>query len=166
MVFGRQRSSAQATAPQPRHSSVLVRASTLSCKAAADASRPLMVHPMSAPIYSNGAPAQPSPLPPSIAEDGCEVVPQFFPGYSSSMPQSPSARLAQSRHSAAYASSQRRAGSIKLPPSPGSDAGPKRYSNGSSVSSTSTMSMHSQNLSHRASYYEVFAPPSKNGNGE
>ncbi|KAJ2477356.1 hypothetical protein IWW47_006212 [Coemansia sp. RSA 2052] len=129
-----------------------------------------MVHPMSAPIYPAGA--QPS-LPPPIAEDGCEVVPQFFPGYHNSVPQSPAARFAPSRHSTSHAISQRRAGSVKLPASPGSDGGPRRYSNGSSVSSTSTMTMHSQQqqqqqLSYQAPCYydEAHAPPAKSGTGE
>ncbi|KAJ2685419.1 hypothetical protein IWW39_004275 [Coemansia spiralis] len=152
MVFGRHRSSARATAPQSHRDSVLVRASTISCQTAADASRPPMMHTLSAPIYS---PAQH----PTIAEDGCEVVPQFFPGYCNNVPQSPSsaARSSQNRNSISPAASQRRAGSIKLPPAPGSDAGPRRYSNASSVSSTSTIPGHHLPNQYQAPYYEVQA---------
>ncbi|KAJ2886488.1 hypothetical protein H4R27_000621 [Coemansia aciculifera] len=147
MVFGRQRSSARATAPQSHRDSVLVRASTISCQTTVEVGRPPMVHPMSAPIYS-------ATQPPPIAEDGCEVVPQFFPGYHNNVPQSPSSavRFAQNRSSISPAVSQRRAGSIKLPSSPGSDAGPRRYSNGSSVSSTSTIPAHHMQYQHQLSY--------------
>ncbi|KAJ2041846.1 hypothetical protein H4S04_007597 [Coemansia sp. S16] len=154
MVFGRHRSSARATAPQSHRDSVLVRASTVSCQTTVDSGRPPMVHPMSAPIYS-------ATQHPPIAEDGCEVVPQFFPGYHNNVPQSPSTavRFAQNRSSISPAVSQRRAGSIKLPSSPGSDSGPRRYSNGSSVSSTSTIPTHHLQYqhSHQTPCYELQA---------
>ncbi|KAJ2816939.1 hypothetical protein GGI24_005568, partial [Coemansia furcata] len=156
MVFGRQRSSGRVTAPQSHRDSVLVRASTISCQTAADTGRPHMVHPMSAPIYT-------STQPPPIAEDGCEVVPQFFPGYHNGAPHSPSpaVRFAQNRSSVAPVVSQRRAGSIKLPSSPESDVGPRRYSNGSSVSSTSTIPAYHLQYQNHPSYqtpcYDVMA---------
>ncbi|KAJ2007846.1 hypothetical protein GGI04_001373 [Coemansia thaxteri] len=130
------------------------------------------------PAAQHAPPAHFSALPPPIAEDGCEVVPQFFPGYRTGVPQTQApgagARLVH-RHSAPQAT-QRRAGSIKLLPQPGrasapvdlqplrsapacSGAGPRRLSSGSSVSSSSTLSaLQQQQLAH-LSHYEPQASP-------
>ncbi|KAJ2778440.1 hypothetical protein H4R18_004600 [Coemansia javaensis] len=79
-------------------------------------------------------PAPPPPsVPPPIAEDTCEAVPQFFPGYEPRMtvvtagPAPPSPLSPQSP--------QRRAGSVRL----AVDAGARRGSALSSASSTATL---------------------------
>ncbi|KAJ2819433.1 hypothetical protein IWW50_005457, partial [Coemansia erecta] len=58
-------------------------------------------------------------VPSAIAEDGCEVVPQFFPGYQPRMPAAPAttasaAPFEKPQHAYEGMRPQRRAGSVRL----------------------------------------------------
>ncbi|KAI9503651.1 hypothetical protein BX070DRAFT_234570 [Coemansia spiralis] len=186
MVFGWQRSqkSVKNSAKSPR-------------ALPASLTRHSIDHSSSTPT-STGAPRRTSiPVPDTIAEDGCEVVPQFFPGIpapaSSTVLPANAQQLSintssiesQYLSTRAKTMSQRRAGSIRVASAGVSVAGeelrdlhgpqsapayqsahvPRRSSNGSSISSSSTincMQTHRTSSSSSSQQHRVNTPSVKN----